>query len=67
MFGLETKTMNFGMPNPSLHVNLGEIIAFCLVNDFRNFFNVSYISDNVLGTGNFREIKVKIPAIVETN
>lgn len=35
MFGLETKTMNLGMPNPNLYVNPGEIMAFCLVNDSR--------------------------------
>lgn len=43
MFGLETKTMNFGMPNPSLHVNLGEIIAFCLLNDFQCHLNPTQV------------------------
>lgn len=39
MFGLETKTMNFGEPNPNLLVNPGEIIAFCFVNDFQCHLN----------------------------
>lgn len=43
MFGLETKTTNFGMPNPNLHVNLGEIITFCLINDFQCHLNPTQV------------------------